>query len=251
MSTSDRANCWSCTINNPTQADEEQIALARQRGWKVEGQLEKGENGTSHYQLMLRTPQVRFSAVKKAFPRAHIEVARNPAALTNYVTKEQTRTGELPASQDHYPSLKRYWEMITDELARLNWIDYTYVFEESHDRPPSIWWKDADRKVRHDPLVALDLITEKLIERGYFVEGIATNPATRMSWKKFHAAIIIRAIADKSRQTDKCGQSGEEVMSQVNIPTTDADDSPSEETSSGLLGNLNRQDRTQEDCGSA
>lgn len=32
-----RASCWSLTINNPTAADEEQINLARQRGWKVEG----------------------------------------------------------------------------------------------------------------------------------------------------------------------------------------------------------------------
>jgi len=86
-----RSTCWSLTINNPTKDDVEQINLARQRGWKVEGQLEKGLEGTQHYQLRLMTPQVRFSSVKKAFPRAHIEVARDPIALGKYVTKEATK----------------------------------------------------------------------------------------------------------------------------------------------------------------
>lgn len=78
----DRARYWSLTINNPTPDDEERIALARQRGWRVEGQLEKGEEGTPHYQLCLDCgAQQRFSAVKKAFPRAHIEAAKSAVAL--------------------------------------------------------------------------------------------------------------------------------------------------------------------------
>lgn len=91
----DRGTCWSLTINNPTQDDEDAIHIARQKGWKVEGQKERGEQGTEHYQLMLRTPQVRFSAVKKQFPRAHIELARNPSALATYVSKEETRLQPL------------------------------------------------------------------------------------------------------------------------------------------------------------
>lgn len=82
---SQRARAWSVTINNPTQTDEYDIAQARLKGWKVEGQLEKGEQGTTHYQLLVKTPQVRFSLIKKAFPRAHIEVCRNLTALTAYV----------------------------------------------------------------------------------------------------------------------------------------------------------------------
>ena len=63
---SDRATCWSITINNPLPADDENIARAKQRsGWKVEGQLEKGENGTPHYQLMVKTPQIRFDPLRK------------------------------------------------------------------------------------------------------------------------------------------------------------------------------------------
>lgn len=79
---SDRSRYWSLTINNPTQEDEEAIALARQRGWKVEGQKEVGKEGTPHYQLCLDcSQQQRFSAVKKAFPRAHIEAAKSVVAL--------------------------------------------------------------------------------------------------------------------------------------------------------------------------
>lgn len=77
----DRATAWSLTINNPTEADEENIQHARQKGWKVIGQLEQGENGTKHYQLLVKTPRIRFGGVKKEFPRAHVEVARNVAAL--------------------------------------------------------------------------------------------------------------------------------------------------------------------------
>ena len=93
MSSTSRSNIWSLTINNPTADDEECIQLARQKGWKVEGQKEVGKEGTPHYQLMLKTPQVRFSAVKKLFPRAHIEIARNATALAQYVTKKTQGQG--------------------------------------------------------------------------------------------------------------------------------------------------------------
>lgn len=93
----ERANCWSITINNPTQ---EELALwqrATEHHWVKEalGQLEVGESGTPHIQGLLRTTQVRFAQVKKLFPRAHIEVARNVNALAKYVQKEDTRVATL------------------------------------------------------------------------------------------------------------------------------------------------------------
>jgi len=63
---------------------------------------------------MVKTPQVRFSAVKKAFPRAHIEVARNPAALATYVSKEETRVGQLPGKSELYPSQAKTFGMFVD-----------------------------------------------------------------------------------------------------------------------------------------
>jgi len=181
--TDNRATAWSLTINNPTPSDEEGIALARQRGWKVEGQLEKGKDGTPHYQLLVKTPQVRFSAVKKAFPRAHIEVCRNVVALQQYVKKEDTRQSTLPTTQEKYPSLSRYWELISQ------WLN---------DKYPYIMCGDSPLTLEH-----LDKATYALIYQGYHVEGIATNPSTRSAWKLYGEAIMMRAQhKETARQTD-------------------------------------------------
>lgn len=103
----DRGTCWSLTINNPTDDDRQNLAMLP-AGWTVKGQEEKGEQGTLHLQLMLKTPQVRFSAVKKHFPRAHIEKARNEVALSNYVVKSETRVSELTVDKK-FLSLPQLW----------------------------------------------------------------------------------------------------------------------------------------------
>jgi len=190
---SDRATCWSLTINNPTEADEESFALARQKGWKVEGQRERGEAGTEHYQLILRTPQVRFAAVKKIFPRAHIEVARNPAALSQYVAKEETRVGSIPVDQGKYPSQSKFFELVWDVIL-------TYPHECSEF---TRWPND---KLRF-PTNALNKATHELIEEGYYVENIATNPMTIRSWELFHDAFLHRKT--NNSQTDTAVQSVE------------------------------------------
>lgn len=182
----DRATAWSLTINNPTPADEENMNVVRQKGWKVEGQLEKGEGGTSHYQLFLRTPQVRFSAVKKAFPRAHIEVARNPAALQQYVHKEETREGELNNQSEFYPSLAKFWHLV---------YDYFNVCEKYGLDKSENGFKLFDGRDINDPDVRLNMLdeaTESLIKRGYHVESIAINPSTRSAARRYLVAIFMR-----------------------------------------------------------
>lgn len=241
MSSTDRSSCWSVTINNPTSADEEEIATARQRGWTVEGQKERGESGTEHYQLMVRTPQVRFSAVKRAFTRAHIEPARNQAALAVYVKKAQTRTGELSVSQTRYPTLKRYWEMVLAELSKLNWVNWSDGgwFENADE----MWFKDCPRNLRTRPLAILDFVTERLIREGYFVEQWATNPQIRSQFDKFHRAILCRAYADSQTDRQDSGpESPEENVAVVNIPTAHALQSSFEESSERLLGQVVRQE---------
>lgn len=183
-----RASVWSLTINNPVAGDWEAINLARQKGWQVEGQIEKGQEGTEHLQLCCRTPQVRFSAVKRQFPRAHIEIARNPAALAAYVTKEETRVGQLPTGQDRYPSLSKFWDLIFTRMDEWNWIDWS-------EGVPTAWFKDAPNG---EPLAKLDAVAGSLIEDGYYVEGIASNPATRSAWKLWHWKIIARSYKTKS-----------------------------------------------------
>ena len=182
---SDRATCWSVTINNPISADDDNIAIARQKsGWKVEGQLEEGENGTKHYQLMVRTPQIRFSALKKMFPRAHIEVARNVKALSEYVHKESTRIGEISAS-DRYPTMAKFYELIYEEVVAI----YTKGQWSNWDEEELL--KKFDEAIKH------------LIIKEYFVESFATNPQVRSSIKKFGYEILIRTEKYIRRQTDR------------------------------------------------
>lgn len=153
-----RSTYWSVTINNPTSGDEENINQARQRGWKVEGQQETGEEGTRHYQLSVKTPQVRFSALKKQFLRAHIEIARNPIALQQYVQKEETRTGQLPIQSDRYPSLVKLWQLILDKL---DTGDKNGLIrnEENQLKFPIEFYHKCNNKLFHtDPLKILDTI---------------------------------------------------------------------------------------------
>lgn len=211
----ERATCWSITINNPTKSDDEWIAQARQKsGWKVYGQLEQGELGTPHYQLMVTTPQVRFSAVKKAFPRAHIEIARDRRALEKYVAKEDTRVASLNISQDKYPSHTKL----------MSWYGEYYDAYKKH--------------LGHECFSCLDAFDHMVkvkIREGFYVETLAVNPQIRSAIKNFG-----RAIADRERilrrQTDR--QTTENIVPDMDITNAEErddsqdDDEQSEEVSS-------------------
>lgn len=164
----DRATVWSVTINNPTEDDDVEIAMARQKGWKVMGQKEQGATGTVHYQLMVRTPQVRFSAVKKAFTRGHIEVCRDVHALKAYVVKQDTRVGEIPQSE-MYPPMHKVMSWYVSYVSDLT-IDST-----------------AD-----EYLERFDIMIRQKIREGYYVEQMAVNPLVRASIKKFGYDIVFR-----------------------------------------------------------
>lgn len=200
-----RSTAWSVTINNPTDTDQEAIALARQKGWKVEGQLEQGTEGTPHYQLSVKTPQVRFAAVKKAFPRAHVEPARNVAALQQYVTKSDTRIGMLPTTQEAYPSLSKFWDLILKEFNALNYLD-------CDEYPKQLWKKETGSRTI---LSLFDDAVGNLIDRGYHVESIAVNPATRSMFKSFWRNILNRSYRtlETIRQTDS-----DALVSEISLP---------------------------------
>lgn len=236
-----RCSCWSVTINNPTSADDLEIALARQKGWRVDGQLEGAgtKSGTPHYQLVVRTPQVRFSAVKRAFSRAHIEPARNPAALEQYCKKEDTRLGSLPVATAKYPSVSKYWELLFDRLTRMDKdnLDLDALYGDGCIR----FYKDSRQaEYTRSPLAILDEYTTILILDGFHVECHACNPQVRQQWKLFSNAILLRTwleIQQKDSETDRQTDSVQEA--EVQVPVLDinnADDSASPQTSDGLLG---------------
>lgn len=226
MPSDTRASHWSVTINNPIPADEENIALARQRGWKVEGQLERGENGTPHYQLAVRTPQVRFSAVKKQFPRAHIEVARNSAALVQYVVKEETRVSALTTEQSQYPSQQMVWQWfgslnITEEKLSSEYRVYVAQCANREVSPKRAYdWKQEYMLEQFDRVMA-----EKISE-GYYCELIAVNPQIRSAVKKFGVAICQRHHRQK---TDR--QTGENIVAVSGITNANEEEDRSEEGS--------------------
>lgn len=94
-----KASWWSITINNPTEQDYNAL---EQENWpsfvkRVKYQTEQGEEGTIHVQGAVNTTQVRFSAVKKWLSRAHIEAAKDKAALLKYVEKKDTQVATLPS----------------------------------------------------------------------------------------------------------------------------------------------------------
>ena len=60
----------------------------------VRGQLEKGEGGLVHYQVLIRASKpVRRTQLSAIFPRTHLEPSRS-AAAREYVWKDETRIGE-------------------------------------------------------------------------------------------------------------------------------------------------------------
>lgn len=218
MSKPIRGTCWSVTINNPTEADDEEIALARQKGWQVQGQLEQGTEGTPHYQLMVKTPQQRFSALKKAFSRAHIELATNPIALAKYVKKEDTRVGSLPVGQDQYPSLSKLWELFYEWLSEEHFIGDGYIRQFNVDTG------DHDIDIcEHDYSLSLfDRFIRAKILDGYMVESMGANPQIRSAFKHYWFQIVMRTRkivnARQHPVTDRQTDIALEAATEVSLP---------------------------------
>jgi len=204
----ERHSSWSITINNPTD-DEVKVDNP---GWKLEGQYEIGKEGTRHFQGYLKTPQCRFSAIKKAFPRAHIEPARNAEALKKYVHKDETRVdvytpGAIPTIFEYQEEVAKAWS--NDEWARLS----ENVLED---------------KIDDSAMVYLDVLVKRDIEAGRRgCEWIAINPMWRSSWRKFWRSIIKRRDASRSKIQE---QEGAEIRcNEGDTPNSGSDDGASQE----------------------
>lgn len=185
---------------------------AQQRGWKIYGQEEIGENGTPHLQLMVKTPQVRFPQVKRVFPRAHIEPARNVTALRQYVEKEETRVGGLPAANNQalYPNVEELYRRY------IQWLWIPQVMEEDEEPVfPTllsfIRHMSANHDVFDDYVIQCcfeyinvpkgeDKISKwksflsKQIEEGNHVDQLAVNPQVISYVKTYTVAMLMRAL---------------------------------------------------------
>lgn len=197
-----RASAWSVTMNMkniPKDKCEEYIGRARQNNWSVEGQIEEGEQGTQHYQLLVRTPQVRFSAVKKMFPTAHIEVCRNVSALKNYVHKEETRIEEVRQVENKYVTWKdvrtRFFEWLQEETCEY----------------------DDVRK-----LVLWDKFICESVAEGIECDVIGVNPQYRSCIVKYWDGYVMRQNGRQSGSVDK-SQTDRQEVSLPMYYTQDAD----------------------------
>lgn len=196
-----RGTAWSVTCNMKTisrASVDACIEASRSMGWGVEGQIELGEEGTEHYQLLVRTPQVRFSAVKKVFPTAHIELARNVKALENYVHKEETRVEALRSVEVTfltYPMVRKKF---------FTWFVDTY---------PQRIYGHPD----HDEcLVVWDRFIGLSIEEGMEVDLIGMNPQHRGCIAKYWRSYIVRELS--TRQTEVRRQESQTDTQEVTLP---------------------------------
>lgn len=182
VDTTARGTCWSVVINNPEPQDQWEVENLP-AGWEIFGQPEVGKNGTPHLQLCLKTPQVRWSAVKNHFKRANISLARNPKALTKYVQKEETRAGEQIVVKSNIPTLFQYQDIIAEK-----WVqdEYNRRWQTAIEQTQLPMPDDVAMQYIDD-LVAADIESGR---RG--AEFIAINPMWRSSWKRFWRSIIKR-----------------------------------------------------------
>lgn len=195
-----RATAWSvtCNLKNVARSTVDAcIDAARSLGWGVEGQLEVGEEGTPHYQLLLKTPQVRFAAVKRVFSTAHIESARNKAALENYVHKEETRVESLKKVEVTfltYPQVRNQF---------FNWLLDTYDVEVEfmgYESRLNVW----------DEFIGFS------IAEGMECDLIGMNPQNRGCIAKYWTSYIARGR--HLRQTDERRQDRQTDTQEVSVP---------------------------------
>lgn len=194
-----RATAWSVTMNMktiPRDRCEEYIGRARQNNWNVEGQIEQGEQGTQHYQLLVRTPQVRFSAVKKMFPTSHIEVCRNVSALRNYVHKEESRLEELKQVENKFVS----WKDVRSKF-----------FEWLLDYPGASDTEDQQKRIE-----LWDEFIEYSIGEGIECDVIGVNPQYRSCIMKYWNGYFRRQI--DSRQTNMSIDNRQTDRQEVSLP---------------------------------
>lgn len=97
-----RGVAWSIVINNPTIEEQESLkeplpSFVKQVCWQLET---APSTGTIHLQGALYTTRIDWTVLKKKWPRANLQVARNPDALRNYCKKSET---SIPDSFYEYP----------------------------------------------------------------------------------------------------------------------------------------------------
>lgn len=149
----DKGTYWSITAYNDEIAICENSASWPPWVSKMHGGREEcPTTGRVHFQGLLQCKtQVRFSAVKKLFPTAHIEVAKDKSALMKYVMKEETAVG----TKNTIENPREYWPMERSlvqlaEACDVLGLDKEY-YREVMDDPKTSYWNAVKVIIRKEP----------------------------------------------------------------------------------------------------
>lgn len=168
METTTKGSHWSITINNPAETDRQALKDHPTFVKKVVCQDEVGDNGTLHIQGYVQTTQTRFSALKKWLPRAHIEIAKNPQALLQYVRKEETAVaGTQQEHKNEYLSMDK--ALLRVARAK-DLIQFEMNFEKYMENPKKEIKREFWACVCHvlaDQPEAVGLFTNPQLERAW------------------------------------------------------------------------------------
>lgn len=154
----------------------------------VKYQDEIGEQGVLHIQAAVQTTQVRFSAMKKWLPRAHIEVARNKQALLNYVEKADTAVPNTQVViQADYLSMDSALKAIAEH--KMDWYEWSQGVGRNNVKEHAFekyeFWNAVKKILREKPKAV----------------GLFTNPQLERAW--VHTRSVWIDLLEKDRQTDR------------------------------------------------
>lgn len=123
-----------------------------------------------------------------AFPKCHVEVARKPVALKQYVQKEHTRVGEFKTIVNKSPQ----WHAVVSQFA--SWIITN--FPDLPDEP-----KEETRLSLWD-----DFIRASIVE-GMRLDIVGVNPQYRSCILKYWTAYmeVAKSVQDNKTQDNNPG----------------------------------------------
>lgn len=211
MDTKAKATCWSITDQEHEAYPMRFNEVNQKMGYTYTGQIEECPTTKKlHFQGCLKTPQVRFSAIKKLFPKAHIEVARDRVALAKYVQKEETCVQKMKKDERFIHSNEEFWTLFCSST---NYWD-SYV----NSRPDTTDLGKFDERIFW------------LIGDGYRVETFGVNPQVRSIFKHYFLAIYQRYKTELPNATPEklCTQDDTETSSTNHTTDDSSETSPTD-----------------------
>jgi len=159
--TTTRSSCWSVTAfgdDIPRLEDKENFPGFVKEVWG--GRETAPTTGTLHYQgAVVCNTQVRFSAVKKWLPTAHIEPAMRADALKKYCMKSETAAGpkQVLTNPDKFLKFHEALVMVAKHVDYTAWL---------HD-DPLLWYQRAVNRILIDNPALAGLFANPTMKRFY------------------------------------------------------------------------------------